>query len=179
MFDQIEGLPFPIPEAWRYQRRVTVRDVQQVNPHWFSPAGTCRWCGELIDRTVEEDRLRRNWHARCSRQAESLFQFHTRSVAKQRDHGVCAICGRDCEALENRRLKLWRKARRMSPQGSEKLVRWLVNVFGWPKQLARGTQSLWEADHIVAVKDGGGLLRDKNIQTLCWRCHQKKTGGRS
>jgi len=34
---------------------------------------------------------------------------------------------------------------------------------------------LWEADHIIAVVEGGGECDLENIQTLCLRCHRKKT----
>ena len=33
----------------------------------------------------------------------------------------------------------------------------------------------WEADHILAVKDGGGGCNLDNFQTLCYVCHKKKT----
>jgi len=34
---------------------------------------------------------------------------------------------------------------------------------------------LWEADHIIAVVEGEGECDLENIQTLCLRCHCKKT----
>ncbi|KAL1495616.1 hypothetical protein AB1Y20_016976 [Prymnesium parvum] len=36
---------------------------------------------------------------------------------------------------------------------------------------------LWQADHKLAVADGGGETRadDGNLQTLCVPCHQEKT----
>jgi hypothetical protein len=33
----------------------------------------------------------------------------------------------------------------------------------------------WDADHIVAVENGGGLARLDELQTLCKVCHRKKT----
>lgn len=33
----------------------------------------------------------------------------------------------------------------------------------------------WEADHILAVKDGGGGCSLENFQTLCVECHKEKT----
>ncbi|MGV0964289.1 MAG: HNH endonuclease [Polynucleobacter sp.] len=32
-------------------------------------------------------------------------------------------------------------------------------------------------DHITAIRDGGAKLSQGNTQTLCHRCHGKKTGG--
>ena len=34
---------------------------------------------------------------------------------------------------------------------------------------------LWDADHIIAVKDGGGLCGLENIRTLCIKCHKNVT----
>ena len=34
----------------------------------------------------------------------------------------------------------------------------------------------WEADHVVAVAEGGGESDLNNFQTLCVPCHAKKTG---
>jgi hypothetical protein len=35
--------------------------------------------------------------------------------------------------------------------------------------------SLWDADHIRAVVDGGGECGLDNMQTLCVWCHREKT----
>jgi 5-methylcytosine-specific restriction endonuclease McrA len=36
-------------------------------------------------------------------------------------------------------------------------------------------RSLWEADHIIPVIEGGGECDLDNIRTLCLRCHRKAT----
>ena len=36
-------------------------------------------------------------------------------------------------------------------------------------------RSLWDADHIVPVTEGGGECDLENIQTLCLRCHREAT----
>lgn len=36
-------------------------------------------------------------------------------------------------------------------------------------------RSLWEADHIVAIADGGGECDLDNVATLCLRCHSIKS----
>lgn len=37
----------------------------------------------------------------------------------------------------------------------------------------------WQADHVVAVKEGGGLAELSNYQTLCTPCHEGKTNEQS
>jgi 5-methylcytosine-specific restriction endonuclease McrA len=38
-------------------------------------------------------------------------------------------------------------------------------------------RSLWEADHIVPVVEGGGECDLSNLRTLCLRCHRMATLG--
>ena len=66
-----------------------------------------------------------------------------------RDRGVCALCGSDT----NRRREL--------------LARWGL------KRLTRKT--LWDADHIVPVAEGGGECDLENLRTLCLICHRRQT----
>jgi 5-methylcytosine-specific restriction enzyme A len=39
----------------------------------------------------------------------------------------------------------------------------------------RSRKSLWDADHIVPVVEGGGECDLENIRTLCLRCHRQAT----
>lgn len=39
----------------------------------------------------------------------------------------------------------------------------------------RHFRSLWEADHIVAVVEGGGECGLEGFRTLCLRCHRLET----
>lgn len=39
----------------------------------------------------------------------------------------------------------------------------------------RARKSLWDADHIVPVAEGGGECDLDNIRTLCLRCHRVVT----
>ncbi len=39
----------------------------------------------------------------------------------------------------------------------------------------RVRKSLWDADHIVPVVEGGGQCDLRNIRTLCVRCHREAT----
>ena len=115
----------------------------------------CRWCNLEVPRgrstfcsgwCVEE------WKLRSDRVALRQRVF-------ERDHGICAQCGLDCIAhfLYLRKLRGAGRTRAESDwnRGSRK--------------------SLWDADHIVAVAEGGGECDVSNMRTLCLKCHRKVT----
>jgi 5-methylcytosine-specific restriction endonuclease McrA len=39
----------------------------------------------------------------------------------------------------------------------------------------RGRKSLWDADHIIPVVEGGGECDLENIRSLCLICHRRQT----
>src|SRR5947209_4294869 len=109
----------------------------------------CRWCGlEVPPRRftfcsawcVHEWRLRTD----ASYLREQVFL---------RDRGVCAICQADSRTA-HLELKRSRGAHRQ-----ELLARWGLKRFN--------RQTLWDADHIVPVAEGGGECDLENIRTLC------------
>jgi 5-methylcytosine-specific restriction endonuclease McrA len=79
----------------------------------------------------------------------------------ERDRGICALCGMDTVA-EYRRLRRTHPNRRPAA-----LAAWGL------KKLHR--RSLWDADHIVPVAEGGGECDLENIRTLCLHCHRSVT----
>jgi 5-methylcytosine-specific restriction protein A len=74
-----------------------------------------------------------------------------------RDHGVCARCGVDTEALRKNKRKLDYAARRQ-----------------FEKEWG-GRRNLWDADHILPVVEGGGECDLSNMRTLCLKCHREVT----
>src|SRR5215813_1664329 len=117
----------------------------------------CRWCNLEIP-------LRR--YTFCSEWCVHEWRLRTdpgylREQVFLRDRGVCAVCLVDSRAayLE---LKKSRGARRLVL-----LERWGL------KRLNRRT--LWDADHIVPVVEGGGECDLDNIRTLCLICHRRET----
>ena len=117
----------------------------------------CRWCsletppGRVTfcsDWCVHEWRLRTD-------------PGYLRDQVFERDKGICAVCGLDTAAE-------WRRIKRLRPAKREGLLRdWGL------KNLRRS--SLWDADHIAPVVEGGGECDLSNIRTLCLKCHQKAT----
>jgi 5-methylcytosine-specific restriction enzyme A len=119
----------------------------------------CRWCNLEIPKgrvtfcsewCVNEWRLRSN-------------PGYLRAQVFERDHGICALCAVDCEA-EMRRLKRQRVVRREAAWAA-----WGLS----PHQ----RRSLWDADHIIPVVEGGGECDLSNLRTLCIRCHKEATAG--
>lgn len=88
---------------------------------------------------------------------------YVREKVLQRDRGVCAQCGVDC-------LSAWKDLKRLRGAARLKaLARWGVR----PGHRVR--KSLWDADHIVPVVEGGGECDLENIRTLCLICHRAVT----
>lgn len=91
-----------------------------------------------------------------------------RVVCRDRDRGVCALCGLDCDALR-------REVRDLCKDGrpSHAMALCAAAGVGWRK--ARSGDSLWVADHIVPVAEGGDWFDPDNLQTLCIPCDRVKT----
>jgi 5-methylcytosine-specific restriction endonuclease McrA len=119
----------------------------------------CRYCGnEVPPRRISY----------CSKACDHRWGLMTsssyaRACVYARDKGVCAACG-----LDTKQCPTWRTG------GNDWRMRrdaWLI-AHGYGKW---HSTALWEADHIVAVVDGGHDLGLDNFQTLCVPCHKKKT----
>jgi len=117
----------------------------------------CRWCNLEVpprrftfcsDWCVHEWRLRTN-------------PGYLREQVFLRDRGVCALCHVDARAAYFD-LKRSRGAHR-----ERLLARWGLNRIN--------RKTLWDADHIVPVVEGGGECDLANIRTLCLICHRKQT----
>lgn len=140
-----------LPEAGRQRGRIV-------------PAGPggrplCRWC------QLEITAARRRTF--CS--AFCVHQWRLRSdpgyLREQvffRDRGVCALCSTDTV----RALASLKRSR-----GSERER--LLAMWGMASIHAR--RSLWDADHILPVAEGGGQCDLHNLRTLCLPCHREVT----
>ncbi len=116
----------------------------------------CRWCA------IEVPAPRRTF---CSEWCVHEWRLRTdpgylREQVFRRDKGICAICRVD--AVEAH-LQL-RRAR--GERRQDRLAKWGI----------RGIRrSLWDADHILPVAEGGGECDLANIRTLCLICHRQVT----
>ena len=119
--------------------------------------GLCRWC------SLEVPPRRFTF---CSAYCVHEWKLRTqpaylREQVFLRDRGICAACFVDTiEALRQLR-------RSRGNNRGQLMLHW-----GLRTGIRR---SLWEADHVVAVVEGGGECDLENIQTLCLRCHRTAT----
>jgi 5-methylcytosine-specific restriction endonuclease McrA len=124
------------------------------------PAGRnlCRWCNLEVPagrRTFCSEWCVDEWRLRSN-------PGYLREQVFDRDRGVCGLCGVDCVAELHRIRRL---------RGASRLKAWLA----WGLKPGQRT-SLWDADHVVPVAEGGGECDLSNMRTLCLRCHRKVTG---
>ena len=117
----------------------------------------CRWCAMEVPgrrRTFCSDWCVHEWRLRSD-------PGYLRDQVFRRDKGVCAICRVDTVEA-HLQLKRARGERRL-----DRLKKW---------GLTRVTRkSLWDADHILPVAEGGGECDLSNIRTLCLVCHRRIT----
>ncbi len=115
--------------------------------------GVCRWCASPVPQgrfTFCGPECVHQWKLRTD-------PGYLREQVFARDHGVCARCGTDTEALRRDKRKLDFIARRRFEKE-------------WGSR-----RNLWDADHIVPVVEGGGECDLSNMRTLCLKCHREET----
>lgn len=119
----------------------------------------CRWCKGAVSgrrRTFCSAACVHEWRLRSS-------TSYLRECVFERDRGVCALCGIDTHRMRKRIMRLpfagrMRELRALHEHG----------------MIHKGRKTWWEADHIVAVVDGGDSNLD-NTRTLCVPCHRGVT----
>jgi 5-methylcytosine-specific restriction protein A len=117
----------------------------------------CRWCGLEVParrRTFCSDWCVHEWRLRSD-------PGYLREQVFHRDRGVCAICRVDTRAA------YWDLKRSRGQHRQKLMARWGL------KRLNR--RSLWDADHILPVVEGGGECDLGNLRTLCLICHRQQT----
>ena len=117
----------------------------------------CRWCNLEVPKgrqTFCSDWCVEEWRLRTD-------PGYLREKVFERDKGICAACGLDCEAA-------WVHLKRLRGAARFRTLReWGIKT--------RSRKSLWDADHIVPVVEGGGECDLANLRTLCLKCHRAAT----
>ena len=104
-----------------------------------------------------------------------------RRACFERDRGVCAECGLDCDDLV-RRIRVMRC---QDDRRDAVLAAWpAMGHRGNGGRLSKLAQTAasghaWECDHVRAVYDGGGECTVDNCQTLCVLCHKARTAAQA
>ena len=129
----------------------------QVLPKGENGRNLCRWCNLEVPKgrqTFCSEWCVENWRLRTD-----MSYLRDRTLA--RDRGICAQCGVDT-------ISEWNHLKRQRGTGRTRgLAKWGL------KSMNR--KSLWDADHILPVVEGGGGCDLDNIRTLCLICHRKVT----
>jgi 5-methylcytosine-specific restriction protein A len=165
------------------------RGIPDAKREAWKGRGFCRWCEGKVEpprQTFCKDECVHQWKLR------SDPSYRRRHVFK-RDGGICTKCGRDCHALERdlltmlyanpsecdamlARLGLTRRSygeldHRVPMHAKGKIGHKVdPSLPVWEPN-----RSLWDADHVVSVVEGGGSCDLTNLQTLCFSCHKDKT----
>jgi 5-methylcytosine-specific restriction enzyme A len=124
----------------------------------------CRWCSKPVKpprRTMcsslcaHEIRIRTN-------------NKYLRECLFKRDNGICKICNQDTKSIAKTALKLDLEQRNIFLKNNNISLKRKI----WKRKFGGG---LWDADHILPVKDGGGSCGLENLRTLCISCHKLVT----
>ena len=133
----------------------------------------CRWCRMEIlakrRRTFCSEYCVHQWRLRSD-------PGYLRDQVFLRDKGVCGLCGTDTVAAFGELKRSRGKVR------GELLEVWGLRSVGATtpagKKRPPGTptrRSLWDADPVRAVAEGGGECDLDNLRTLCLCCHREVT----
>jgi 5-methylcytosine-specific restriction endonuclease McrA len=113
----------------------------------------------------------------CSKECAHELKLRTngrylRRCVYKRDKGICKMCGEDTTVIAKKalRLKLDGLTEKLETLLKENNISLKRKI--WAKKFGGG---LWDADHIIPVKDGGGQCGLDNIRTLCIDCHKAVT----
>lgn len=169
--------------AWSYaERRQTGHQFRRTGESGWAdlkrmPKGPngrnlCRRCSTEVPvgrRTFCSDKCVEEWLVRSDPR-------RARKYVLERDNGVCAKCRRD--TLDDQNV-LDQIRRGRNGDWRERLVAEAVRR-GYSQRdgtsyLWGSRRSLWDADHIVPVVEGGGNSDVDNLRTLCLPCHKEET----
>ena len=119
----------------------------------------CRWC--------ELEILARRRRTFCSDYCVHQHRLRTdpgylRDQVFARDRGICQACRADTVAIFAALARARGKARAAG------LAFYSMKSIG-------ARRSLWDADHILPVAEGGGQCDLDNLRTLCLVCHRDAT----
>ncbi len=137
-------------------RKKTGGRIRRTSERGANGRGICRWCGAEVPKrrhTFCDDCCVHEWRLRTD-------PGYLREKVRDRDRGICAICGLNT-------IEFYRRLQRLPRKRRVELRRRL--------DIHPGRRSFWDADHIRPVVEGGGECDLSNIRTLCLWCHRDET----
>lgn len=140
-------------------------------------------CGADVNSAIIDEFDQSEW---CSRECFNDVAIRCGLVkapilVHERDRGICAKCGSDAgtatRALQHvRTVDRW-DFRLTYAENHERTAVARAAAFlildAWG--VSDEARSLWDADHIVPVVEGGGGCGLDNYRTLCVTCHRRET----
>jgi len=128
--------------------------------------GKCRYCEKDVKpprRTFCSNVCVHEWRIRSDIK-------YMREKIYERDLGICALCKIDTRYTK---IEIENISRDVRNGKKEAVLDGFLTSLRITKK--ESVKSLWHADHIIPVKDGGGLCGVENIRTLCISCHKAVT----
>lgn len=162
--------------------------IQVTHKQLHKPDGTpiCLACGGDVHQGRRQPSARQgaaasaprdDWRF-CSHACRIEYQTRTGSIVRQRllqlEKGVCALCGINAH-------ELFMSIRALPPPRRRAVLHDTPGFKGLSWKSMRRLVSaptegqFWQADHILAVSEGGGECGIDNYRTLCTPCHQEET----
>ena len=152
-------------EKKRYMGKLVPKALMERNEEGFVK---CRWC----EGSVKPPR-----RTMCSPECVHELMIrrsgkYLRNCTYKRDRGICSLCNKDTKKIAKNLLNY--KSSSMMKEYDELLNEEKITKSRkiWKKKHGGG---LWDADHIIPVKEGGGQCGLENIRTLCIKCHKMET----
>lgn len=133
--------------------------------------GQCTWCGSPVGKG------RSTW---CSDACVTAYREehdwdYIRGRVRDRDKGVCALCGFDTEQLQRIiRSALSRQTLRQACLSGYEMHRHVADWLESVNQNRVWKWAQWQADHITP-RCRGGSNELSNLRTLCVACHKVET----
>ncbi len=156
------------------KRRSSLKDNEKIIGNLRGPNGfrLCRHCSKEVmppRKTFCSDICVHNWKLRSDPK-------YLRKIIYQRDLGICNKCKIDTRYT---RIELENAARESMLQSGkwswEENSIYIAICRKYGITVKQSRSSLWDADHVTRVVDGGGECGIDNIVTLCKKCHQEKS----
>jgi hypothetical protein len=150
----------------RYVRYLSMQDLQTLLGR---AVDECAWCGTQIP---DWKPGRKTCKRECSEHLKERCCDRTKKqLARERDQGLCQICGRDTGLAQRAAERAWeeRTGTKCATDSQERsdAEKAFFRLFGWSRNWS-------EVDHIVPVIEGGGLCTIDNLRLLCGQCHRNE-----